>query len=65
MDILEIFDDLFDYIVAQFDNGLWYMNNRGADFWKNRAKYEAQLSDVSKWTELALNKDDVLNIYGF
>ena len=59
------FDDLFDYIVAQFDNGLWHMNNRGAEFWKNKEKYETQLSDVAKWSELALSKNDVLNIYGF
>lgn len=59
------FDDLFDYIVAQFHNGLWYMNNHGANFWKNRDKYENQLYDISKWSELALDKDDVLNIYGF
>ena len=59
------FDDLFDYIVAQIDNGLWYLNNHGAEFWKNKVKYETQLSDVSKWSELALGKDDVLNIYGF
>ena len=59
------FDDLFDYIIAQFDNGLWYMNNRGVSFWKNKEKYETQLSDVSKWSKLVLNKDDVLNIYGF
>lgn len=59
------FDDLFDYIVAQFNNGLWHMNNRGAEFWKNKEKYETQLSDVAKWSELALSKNDVLNIYGF
>ena len=59
------FDDLFDYIIAQVDNGLWYMNNQGADFWKNKEKYKTQFSDVSKWSELVLNKDDILNIYGF
>lgn len=59
------FDDLFDYIVAQIDNGLWYLNNHGADFWRNKVKYETQLSDVVKWSALVLDKDDVLNIYGF
>ncbi|MBQ8636698.1 MAG: hypothetical protein IJ423_01730 [Clostridia bacterium] len=59
------FDELFDYIVSQIDNGLWYLNNHGAEFWNNKEKYETQLSDVSKWSELVLNKDDVLNIYGF
>ena len=61
----ESFDDFFDYIVAHFDNGLWHMNTRGASFWKNKKKYETQLSDVAKWSELALNMDDVLDIYGF
>lgn len=59
------FDDLFDYIVAQFDHSIWYMNHRGANFWKDKEKYAAQLSDVLKWSELALEKDDILNIYGF
>ncbi len=59
------FDDLFDYIVAQFENGLRHINIRGAAFWKNKDEYKTQFSDVSRWSKLVLSKGDTLNIYGF
>ena len=66
----ETFDDLFDYLLELKDQNsgesvlLYYVNNCGADFWKNLQKYKLQLNDIEKWTQLVLDKNEKMIISG-
>lgn len=61
----ELFDDLFDYMISATKYGLMYMNHGGCSFWKNRKHYLSQLKDVIKWTQLTMDADCSMRIYGF
>jgi hypothetical protein len=59
------FDDLFDYMIAASECGLSHMNRAGAEFWKNKDRFLAQYEDMEKWSELTMQPDSKMNIYGF
>lgn len=52
------FDEFFDYLVSLKDKTLgkcdflYYLNNCGADFWKQKRLHEREAKDLRKWTNL-------------
>lgn len=62
------FDTLFDELIErQGDDNymMWKLNSRGASFWKERDKYRTQIKDIRKWSDLVLNPNGTMAIYGF
>jgi hypothetical protein len=64
----ENFDSLFDELINRQGDKTYMLNKLnscGAILWKDREKYKTQITDLSKWTELALNQDGTIIIYGY
>ncbi len=67
------FDDLFDDMErlnifshnGKVNIPLSIINNRGVELWKNKSRYQTQLSDMREWTKLVLKENDTMNIYGW
>ena len=65
---VERFDTLFDELVERQGKGnymMWKLNSRGAAFWKERDKYRTQIKDIREWSDLVLNSNNTMDIYGF
>lgn len=72
-----VFDSLFEYMKSIDITGyriigggtynvmLNSINCCGAEFWKHIKRYQLQLKDMKKWTELVLSQDENMRIYGF
>ncbi|MDO4486680.1 MAG: hypothetical protein Q4C46_08835 [Bacillota bacterium] len=65
------FDELFDYIVSlkEKTNGkcnlLYYINNNGVKFWKNKWLHEYEAKDIRKWTELVRKPGEKILVIGY
>ncbi len=62
------FDALFDELIERQGNGncmISKINSRGASFWKKRNVYRKQIKDIRQWSDLVLQPNDTMDIYGF
>lgn len=65
---IENFDTLFDELIERQGKGncmMCKLNSRGAAFWKDRDRYRIQIKDIRGWSDLVLEPNDTMDIYGF
>lgn len=65
------FDEFFDYLVSlkgktsRKCDFLYYLNNCGADFWKQKQLHEREAKDLRKWTNLVRKPDMKMLVIGY
>ena len=65
------FDDFFDYVLQMREksNGncdlIYYVNNCGLNYWRNKELHTDEAKDVRKWTELARKPGEKIYVIGY
>ena len=65
------FDEFFDYLIVLKGKTsgkcdfLYYLNNCGADFWKQKWLHEKEAKDLRRWTDLVRKKDMKMLVIGY
>ena len=67
----ETFDEFFDYLMGinksleGTGDLLYYLNNRGAEFWQKRDLHKRELQDLRKWSKIVVSEKESVLVIGF